>query len=315
MRIGTPTSSRRKSLPRLLRPFGQNFGQKLLGQSSGQKGLLGAAALVGVLGLVVAAPATAIQFTPDSDDRLNTFASGDPGSPFDTGPDGVDFDAVGSAEPHPGEVVVDGNVPTLNFFDGTSQDSITFGTAIEFTLEAELISAALVSVGGGDVQYVATFESTADGQPDLVVTDPTDSTVLLEANLVGGTLNGNPVDPITVFSQAFDPNSPPTAPALQAFVFFQTVVSGNPWEILFSDDVGTLNDSALAQSLVSNFDPSFDVIANELDSTGVLPSHTAEANGTVFALDSSQFVVPEPGTAWLVAVGVAGLLAMRRRLA
>jgi len=271
---------------------------------------------VALLGLVLAAPADAIQFTPDGDDRLNTFASGDPGSPFDTATDGVDFDAVGSGDPHPGEVVVDGNVPTLNFFDGTAQDSITFGTAITFTLEAELISAALVPVSGGNVQYVATFQGTADGQPDLVATDPTDNSVLLEADLVAGTLGGNPVDAITVISQAFDPNSPPTAPTVQAFVFFQTRVNGNPWEILFSDDIGTLNDSGIGQSLVSNFDPSFDTIANTLDSTGVLPSHTAEANGTVFALDSSQFVVPEPGTIWLLGGGFAALLAARpRRLA
>lgn len=298
MRIGSP-SGIATSLPRLLHP-------------SGLGGL--AAGTAALLALVLAAPAGAIQFTPDGNDRLNTFASGDPGSPFDTAPDGVDFDAVGSADPHPGEVVVEGNVPTLNFFNGTVQDSITFGTAITFTLEAKLTSAALVPVGGGDVQYVATFQGTADGQPDLVATDPMGSTVLLEADLVAGTLNGNPVDPITVVSQTFDPNSPPSAPIVQAFVFFQTLVSGNPWEILFSDDIGTLNDSGIGQSLVSNFDPSFDTIANTLNSTGVLPSHTAEANGTIFALDSSQFVVPEPGTVWLLGGGVVGLLAMRRRL-
>jgi len=273
------------------------------------------AALSALLLLAFGAPAGAIQFTPDSDDRLNTFQSGDPGTPFDTGPGGVDFDGIGTTDPHPGEVVVDGTIPQLNFFDGSAQDSVTFGPAIDFRLEAELVSASVVNAGGGNVQFVATFQGTADGQPDVVLTDPTDGTVLLESNLVGGTLGSTPVDPITVLSTPFDPTNIPAQPDLQGFAFFQTQVGGNPWEILFSDGVGTLNDPAISQALISSFVPGFDQIASDLLQNGDLPSLEAEANGTIFALSGSQFQVPEPTTAWLLASGLVGLWVAGRRSA
>jgi len=268
-----------------------------------------------VLLLAFGAPAGAIQFTPDSDDRLNTFQSGAPGTPFNTPTGGVDFAGTGTGDPHPGEVVVTGDIPQLNFFDGSAQDSVTFGTPIDFRLEAELIGATVAGVGGGLVQFSATFQGTADGDPDVTLTDPTTGTVLLEANLVGGTLGSTPVDPITVLSAPFDPNNIPAQPNLQGFAFFQTQVSGNPWEILFSDDVGALNDPGIAQALISNFMPDFAQIASNLVQTGNLPSLEAEANGTIFALSGSQFQVPEPATAWLLAGGLLGLWLAGRRSA
>lgn len=275
--------------------------------------------LLAGVALLLSGDALAIQFTPGVSDRLNMFQSGDPGSPFNTGPGGVDYDGVGSGDAHPGEVVVTGQIPNLCINGGAcavgpGDGLIDFGSnPIAISLEAQLLSADVNFLSATQAQFVATFGGTADGQPDLVLTDPTDSTILLESDLVAGTLNGNPVAPITVLSSVFDPNSPPAQPNLQAFAFFQTLVNGNPWEILFSDDVGTLNDSGIAQTLISNFVPGFDQIAGPVAAGGDLPSVDAEANGFIFALDGSQFSVPEPGTAWLLGGALLAWAGLRRR--
>lgn len=267
-------------------------------------GLLAAAAWL------VASPALAIQFTPGIGDTLNTFQSGDPGSPFNTGPGGVDYDGVGSGDPHEGEMVVTGQIPSL-YINGSTQ--ITFGLGdIEFSLDAELVSATVSVINPTLAQLMVTFQGTADGQPDLVLTDPSDNTVLLESDLVAGTLNGNPVAPITA-SVFFDPTNVAAQPNAQAFAFFQTIVNGNPWESLFDDGVGTLNDSGLAQTLISNFVPGFDQIVADTLANGTLPSFDAEANGFIFALDSTQFEVPEPGTALLLGGAALAMAAVARR--
>jgi hypothetical protein len=269
-------------------------------------GMIRALALLLVVGL--AGPASAIQFTPTTE-ALNTFASGDPGTPFNTGPGGVDYDGVGSGDPHEGEVQVTGFIPNL-VVDGNTQINF-IADSIQFELEAELVSTAVNIISATQAQLVLTFQGTADGNPDLVITDLDDNTVLLESNLVAGTLNGNPVAPIT--AQAFfDPTNIPAQPNMQAFAFFQNEVNGNPWEVLFDDGVGTLNDAGIAQTLISSFAPDFTVIASDVINTGVLPSIDAEANGFIFALTSSQFV-PEPGLMALWASGLAALALARRR--
>jgi hypothetical protein len=269
-------------------------------------GMIRALALLLVVGM--AGAASAVQFTPTTE-TLNTFASGDPGTPFNTGPGGVDYDGVGSGDPHEGEAQVSGFIPNL-FVDGSTQINFV-ADSIQFDLEAQLVGTAVNIINANLWQLQLTFQGTADGNPDLVITDLTDNTVLLESNLVGGSLNGNPVAPITA-QVFFDPNNIPAQPNMQAFAFFQNEVNGNPWEVLFDDGVGTLNDAGIAQTLISNFAPDFTTIAASVVGSGVLPSIDAEANGFIFALTSSQFV-PEPGLMLLMASGLAGLVLARRR--
>jgi len=265
-------------------------------------------AVVLALVLGVAGVASAIQFTPTTE-SLNTFQSGDPGTPFNTGPGGVDFDGVGTGDPHEGEAIVTGFIPNL-FVDGNNQ--INFASdSIEFVLEAELTSATVNVISATQAVLTLTFQGTADGNPDLVITDLSDNTVLLESNLTAGSLNGNPVAPITA-QAVFNPSSIPTQTNMQAFAFFENEVNGNPWEGLFDDGVGTLNDAGVAQTLISNFSPAFDQIVSDFQSSGDLGSVDAEANGFIFALTSAQFV-PEPGAVMLWLSGLAGLMIVRRR--
>lgn len=276
--------------------------------------------------LALAAPVGAVQFVLAGDERINQFGSGLPGTPYNTAPGGVDYDQIGSGDPHPGEVHLVGTVPQLNYHTTGApgvNNNVAFAQPLVFTLEAELLTATLTPAGGTFVTLTLEFGGTNDGAFDLVVTDPSDSTTLLEANLASGTLNGNPVEAITA-QATFDCGVALPGPCvgvaenvnMQTFAFFQAV--SGPYASLFDDGLGGL-DAALAPGLVNNFDVG-DVDANfdwndivaAFDGTpGSLISNTAQASGSIFSVSGSNFQVPEPSLAGLLAGGV--LLAFARR--
>ncbi len=265
---------------------------------------------------LLAAPAQALQFTPAAEDRFMLLGLG-PGTSFGSNPGDVDYDAIGGGGAHPGETFANGTISSLSYFKTTAPGSPlshAFNVPIEFTLEAKLASMNIVPTGFGSfVTMSLRYASTPDGQPDLVVKDPTDNSVLLTANLVSGNFLGTQ-RPALRANFTFDASSPPASIAGGTRAFFQP--TGGLYGSLFTNAVVGFEDG-----VVTTFSPTFNVIAAAANGTiGSLVSHTAEADGTIWALTSSQFtpdpVIPEPSTGLLVGMGLltgmAGLRWTRR---
>lgn len=264
----------------------------------------------------VAAPT---QFPLVGTERLNEFGSGLPGTPYNTPPDGVDYDQIGSLDPHPGQIVINGNIPELNYNTGGGNLNFAFGPDLDFELNAVLSDFQLIVNSPTDVDAIFEFDTLGDASWDLVVRDPADANpatnIVLQADFVGGLLNGSPVAAMTATIN-FDPTSPPPSPALQTFAFFEVDpnVANSAYSSLFADGVGGLN-VGLGLGSMFNFNPTFDIIAAALlaDPTpGGVPSSTAEAQGVVYSLSSSQFQVPEPSALALLGLTALVLVARRR---
>jgi hypothetical protein len=272
------------------------------------------------LGLLLGAqPADALQFTLAGTERLNFFGSGMPGTSYATGSGNVDYDAIGSADPHPGETHVAGSVPSLNYHHTSTpvtNVNFNFSPDLTFTLEAQLIAIDIFDISPTQRRVRLDFGSTSDGLPDLVVTDPSDATVVLEADLIAGTFNGNPVPPLRA-QGIYNPNSPPQNLTMSTSGFF-TVDGSSPYASLFADSSAGTIGFEVGQLLNwerGDGDGLFDFndIAAALAGSGVLISHVAEANGNIFAVSSANFTpVPEPGTALAVLAGLAGIAFARR---
>lgn len=284
-----------------------------------------AAAIAAVVAFGAAGSAGAVQLTLVGDERLNQFGSGLPGTDYQTGPGGVDYDQIGSVDPHPGIAVISGTIPSLNFNVLGAPSSFDFTPDLEFQLFAELVNATIDPLGGSAVRVTLEFSGAGGLGPDLIVIDPSDSTTVLEADLVSGILDLGapaPVAALTVQFTILDVLNPPENPVAQSFAFFE--VRPSLYASLFEDGLGGF-DVALGTGTVTNFDtgdldPQFDFddifnAFNALPNPGgieQLISSESEANGQVFSLSESQFSVPEPALSLLL-LGTAGALSVRRR--
>ena len=102
----------------------------------------------------------------------------------------MDYDQIGSADPHPGELVVIGTLPTMNYHTTsapTTNVNYDFIQDLDFRLEAQLVGGSVNDLGGGSFAITLDFASTNDGEWDLVLTDPDDSNAeILRGNLIAG---------------------------------------------------------------------------------------------------------------------------------
>jgi hypothetical protein len=282
------------------------------------------------LGLVVAygfaaVPASAVQFSLAGDERLNFFNSALPGTNYETAAGGVDYDGIGSGGAHEGTVVASGTIPALEYHTtgapGTNQTE-TFATPLVFTLEAELVDVIVtqpIPAIPAIVRVTFVYEGVAGA--DLTVTDPTDSTVLLTGNIVPGTFEGVSQSALTATTANFNILAPPQNLNVVFQGFFQ-VDGGLPYSPLLADSVN--NTIGFVAGVVSDFEIGdldgffdFNDIVAALGNPPLVAdviSNTSEANGEAFALQASDFSpIPEPGTALLVSLGLAGLGTMGRR--
>jgi hypothetical protein len=268
--------------------------------------------------------AAAEQFVLNGDERLNTFGSGLPGTDYQTAVDGADYDQIGGSGAHPGQLVVTGSVQSLNYhLDGAPGFNINqpFGPDLQFTLTAELLNSVVNDLGGGFYELVLEYGGVAG--VDLTLTDPFDSSLLLQAELAAGTLNGQPVAPVTASAVVNTNLAIPQNVQFSTFALFQ--VTGGPYASLFGPGgLGGLDTPLSTGSSTSleigDLDGNFDfddlyaaLLAppNPGDISQVL-SHTAHAAGQVFGLTSSQFQTPEPTALSLLALGLAALAGARR---
>ena len=166
----------------------------------------GRGAWVVIGAVLLGAPAQAIQFTPDANDRVHSPGSGQPGVEWNTGANGtiggqINYD--GTAQ----EISITGAIDVMNFFntvtpnrgalgtcgsDAGSNCSLNYGPDLNFTVEAGLATISTELIFGNFHTVTIFFETTSDGIPDIVWTDPSDSNaVVLEASWVAGIFGGD----------------------------------------------------------------------------------------------------------------------------
>jgi len=256
------------------------------------------------------------QFTPTATARVHTLASGEPGVVWNQG--AIVYTASNST------LAINGQVDELNHYDPLNGlcptdagSNCTFSYPLgnlDFSMLAVYIGAAVTPVGGGYYDIVLGFEST--GGVDIQWTDPSDgNSVMLEASWVAGNFGGNPTPGLTVSGVYCDGVGGCGAAGVQGDLItigFAQVDSATLYADLF--------DSGSAEQILLDFNENFGltpdvntIAAYLLANAGQLPDFTGEAQGQIFRVDTGEFVIPEPSTALLFGVGLAGLGVVKRR--
>jgi hypothetical protein len=277
-------------------------------------GRLGLALMFAVA--LVALPAQAIQFTPTSTSRLHTVAAGEGGMEWDTGGPSANGSVVYTSGT--GMLDFDAEVDTLNYFDpsGTcttdvgSNCSHTFTTSLDFAVDAMLLGVTVGPTSFGVTDIILNLGST--GGTDISLTDPADGdAVLFTASWAAGFLDGSPTPGLQVFATYNDGSFFGTAGLLAdpTILGIALVDTGLPYSDLFNSGGSGNVLFDLGELILTDFSPDLNTIAADLISGAItsLPDLSGEAQGEVFRAAAGSFVVPEPATALLLSLGIAGL--------
>ncbi|MEB2344239.1 MAG: PEP-CTERM sorting domain-containing protein [Deltaproteobacteria bacterium] len=282
-----------------------------------RRSLLSALALLLALGWSVRADA--LQLVPAATARLHTLASGQPGAQWNTS--GLGTGGQLSFDSGTGVATLTGVLDVLNWFDTANGSCATdagsncafnYSPDLTFSLDAQYAGTVVTPVAPNLVNVTLNFATTANGLPDLTLSDPTDPGFgnVLEGDWQAGLFNGNPT---TGFSISVLYNT------LSGTATFQTANSsaflavdpGTAYASLFESgssyfglNIASLSDFGGPGGNLSS------IIASAIAS-GTLPDFTAEGNGQVYRVTSGEFV-PEPGTVLLLASGLTLLVARRR---
>lgn len=255
----------------------------------------------------------ALQYTPSATSLLHTPGSGQPGVPWST--EGVGVGGQVTFNQGTGILNLTGKVQELNFFDplngscstdAGSNCNVNFSPDLDVTLSGSLLSLVITPLGGTFFDLTANFGTL--GPNDLLVTDPSaGNAVALAASWQSGLFLGSPTTGLSV-SVTYDAftSSVLGDPLLTGFL---AIDNASPYASLFGSTVAKFGVNL---GDFGSFSPSLNAIAQNVLLFNSIPSFTAEGQGQVFRLASGDFVVPEPATALLVAMGLAGL-AVRRR--
>lgn len=282
-------------------------------------------ALAAVSAIALAGTAQAIpQFTPTLTAKAHTVFSGEAGFTWNTGGIGVNGQIVYTDATN--LLTIGGEIDAANYYDplnlGCPTDSgsnctFNYGPNLDFSVLANFIGVAVTPTGGGLYDIVLDFQST--GGTDIVWTDPADgNSVMLSASWTAGTFNGNPTPGLQVFSTYCDGVGGCGPAGLQGdplAIGFALIDSGSLYEGLFDSDgiPLTTNSIMLDFSELFDFSPDIDTIAAYVLANNDLPDFTGEGQGQLYRVDTGDFVIPEPSTALLLGLGIAGLGAVRRR--
>jgi hypothetical protein len=291
--------------------------------------------VLGALGIVcgvviwigIAGHAAALQFTPDGTARLHFNTDGQPGTTWNTGGLAVNgqvqYRSLDEAV-DPGLLTLEGRIDVLNYFDpndptcaaNTTNCNFDFNSDLMLSVEAQFADLVVVPVSGTIVDITMKFESTADGNADLVWSDPNfGNASVMESDWSAGTFQGNPTTGLE--ARVFFDTGSGTSLGSPSVVGLSLVDLGSPYASLF-DNGGSAHSAVLDLSSFFDFSPVLDsIILQTLDpnnTNNVVPSFTSEGQGQVFRLPEGDFVpVPEPSTLLLLGAALAGLASLRRR--
>jgi hypothetical protein len=282
--------------------------------------LVAAAAIAFAAGTAQAIP----QFVPSATAKAHTVFSGEAGFTWNTGGLNVNGQIVYTDATN--ELAIGGEIDAANYYDplngscptdSGSNCTFNYGPNLDFSVLAEFIGVNITNTGGGLYDIVLDFQST--GGTDIVWSDPADgNSVMLTASWTAGTFNSVPTPGLQVlatFCDGVGGCGPAGLTGDPLAIGFALIDPLSLYAGLFDSDSNPLtNDSIMLDfSELFDFDPTEDAIAAYILANNDLPDFTGEGEGQLYRVDTGEFVIPEPSTALLLGLGIAGLGAVRRR--
>lgn len=260
------------------------------------------------------------QFTPTATARAHTIDSGESGTTWNTGGTGVNGQVVYTASNT--RLAIGAGIDVLHYYDplngGCSTDTgsdctFNFGPNLSMSVLADFIGITLNPGLNGFIEILLNFEST--GGVDIEWLDPSDgNSVMLRANWAAGVFQGFPTTGLQVIGNYCDgvggcgPAGLIGDPIALGFAILDQTT---PYADLF--ETGGDQGVILDLSELFDFNPTFNAIAAYAIVNGTLPDFAGEAQGQLFRVSTGEFVIPEPSTALLFGLGLAGLGVARRR--
>ena len=294
---------------------------------------LAAAAALSLAGTAHALP----QFVPTPTAKAHTLLSGESGFTWNTTADPADQIQYDDGSRL---LSVQGEIDVANFYDPLYVGPIPYGPAcptdsgsnctfnyspnLDLTVLAEYLGATATPLGGGMYDIVLDFQTA--GGTDILWTDPADgNSVMLSASWTAGTFNAAPTPGLQVIAQYCDGVGGCGAAGViddPVAIGFALIDNSSLYAGLFDSDANPFNDNSIMVDFSELFDfvtPVGDGSINAIaafvlaDPENDLPDFTGEGQGQLYRVDTGEFVIPEPSTAMLFGLGIAGLGALRRR--
>ena len=285
-----------------------------------------ALAAVAAIALAAGSAQALPQFVPSATAKAHTVFSGEAGFTWNTG--GLNVNGQIVYDEQTSLLAIDGEIDAANYYDplngscpvdSGSNCTFNYGPNLDFSVLAEFIGSSVTNSGGGIYDIVLDFQTT--GGTDIVWTDPADgNSVMLTASWTAGTFNSVPTPGLQVLAQYCDGVGGCGAAGLTGdplAIGFALIDPSSLYAGLFDSDSNPLTNNSIMLdfSELFDFDPSEATIAAYVLANGVLPDFTGEGEGQLYRVDTGEFVIPEPSTALLLGLGIAGLGAVRRRSA
>lgn len=264
------------------------------------------------------------QFTPTATTMAHTVFSGEPGVVWTTNGVGGPGQIVYTAGTQ--TLAIDGDIDVMNYYDSLngscptdvgSNCTLNYSPNLDLSVTAIFSGLSVTATGGGFYDIVLDFVST--GGTDILWTDPADAnSVMLSGSWTPGNFLGSPTPGLQVQATFCDGIGGCGAAGVLGdplAIGFALLDNSSLYAAMFDSDANPLtgNSIMLDFSELFDFDPTINAIAAYVVANGTLPDFTGEGEGQLYRVETGDFVIPEPSTALLFGLGLAGLGVAKRR--